>query len=455
MAVRVDHGSNLDILTRDDHEPLSSSVNLDVNEPRSTSLQLITAGLSGSINLEVQALFENGNVEIDELNILKNINLLIEKLKGLKIDEFISFLKAKKDTVDKIYTRQNAAVSTFSGVSAVGGGMMLAGGACALATAGGSFALILAGGITVGVGTFGSVGAQIFGKFRRYSIMKGCKEELEKFKSSTKEIDEIYKEFHNKCSGVCKLLEKFELNAENLKKLNPIIFKFVLIGQLSGSKLAIAAGAGAVGTHVVRSSNVLAQVGKLAQLKILGKVIVPTLKITQVLLGVGMALSGLGILFDIAVGGKALYDFAKGTECSESKKLSCAISEVQKHAKVINSYLQLLEYDAAELLRKAIQSTRSIRQQITDQTETIQQLKRDDDQKREEIEQLRKADDEKTAEIERLRKADEEKAAEIEQLRKADNEKTAEIKQLREAEDQNKAQFKKLWDAVNQMQQHK
>lgn len=288
MVERVD--SNLDIITRD--EPLSYSVNLDVNESKSTSL-------TTSFNLDIQTLFEN--TEISDLIILKDS--LIEKLKDLKIDEFINFLKAKKDAVDKIYKTQNAVVSAFSGVSAVGGGIMLTGGVCTLATLGASFALVLAGGITVGIGTFGSVGAQIFGKLHRYSIIKGCKKELEKFKLSTKGIEEPYKEFHNKCLEVCKVLEKFELNAENLKQLDLIIFKFALVGQLCGSKLAVAAGAGAIGTNVVRSTNVLAHIGKLTQLKILGKVVVPTLKITQAVLGIGMALSGIGILFDFAVGG--------------------------------------------------------------------------------------------------------------------------------------------------------
>ena len=45
-------------------------------------------------------------------------------------------------------------------------------------------------------------------------------------------------------------------------------------------------------------------------LKFLGKAIIPTLKITQAVLGIGMAISGIGIAFDLAVGGKALYNLA-------------------------------------------------------------------------------------------------------------------------------------------------
>ena len=198
------------------------------------------------------------------------------------------------------------------------------------------------------------------------------------------------------------ILEQFELNVDSLKELDPVIFKFAMIGWLSAPKVAIAAGATAAGAHVVRSSSVAAHIDNFVHIRFLGKAIVPALKLTQAILGIGMAITGVGIAFDLVVGGKALYDLTKGNRCSESDNLSCAIEKAEEHAKVIKSYLQLLEHDAADLLQKAIDSTRTIGQQIADQANAIEQLKRTNDEKAAMIEELRRADDEKTAAIEQM-----------------------------------------------------
>ena len=203
--------------------------------------------------------------------------------------------------------------------------------------------------------------------------------------------------------GVCTALEGFELSIENLRELDPVLFKFALIGGLNGSKLAMAAATAAAGTHIVRGSSVAVQVGKFIHLRILGKAIVPALKITQAALGIGMAISGVGIVYDLIVGGKALYDLAKGKKCSESESLSCAIDKAEEHKRLINSYLHLLKYDASALLQKAIHSTNNTTQQITEQAHTIKELQQADDRNKAEIEQLKRADDENKEVIEQLR----------------------------------------------------
>ena len=348
------------------------------------------------------AINEKIGPNVEDLNEI--LDLLVVKLKNLNIDELIRFLKDKKQTTDQSYKKQNVAVSTFSGISAVGGALMLAGTAGALVTLGASLGFVLAGGVTVGIGTFGSVTAQIAGKIRRKLIIRDCKKKVEKMKSDTEEIGKIYEEFCNKCIGVSMALEQFELNVESLKELDPVIFKFAMIGWLNAPKVAIAAGATAAGTHVVRSSSVAAHISNFVHIRFLGKAIFPALKLTQAILGIGMAITGVGIAFDLVVGGKALYDLVKGNRCSESNNLSCAIKKAEEHAKVIKSYIQLLEHDAADLLQKAIDSTRTIGQQIADQANAIDQLKRTNDEKAALIEELRRADDEKTAEIEQMRR---------------------------------------------------
>ena len=387
----------------------SSSSYPDVNESMSTSEDsedYDEISISASSNSDV-VMFENvaainainEEIDIDELNRL--LVLLMVLLKNLKINTFIKFLKAKKVTVDRSYRKQNTAVSTFSGVSAVGGGIMLVGGVTALVTFGGSLSLVLAGGITVAIGTFGTVTAQITGKLRRRLIIRKCKKELKNIESHTEKIGEVYEQFRKKCIVVCKTLEEHELSIENLKELDPIIFKFALIGLVNTpAKVAAVAGATAAGTHVATAAHA----GHFVHLKFLGKALIPAFKITEAVLGIGMALSGIGIALDLIVGGKALYDVVKGTECSESKGISEAINKAEEHAKLIKSFIHLLETDAKDLVTKAIDSTKSTKQQLKDKTDTIKRLRKTDDQNRAEIERLRRVDEERRAENERLKR---------------------------------------------------
>lgn len=129
-----------------------------------------------------------------------------------------------------------------------------------------------------------------------------------------------------------------------------------------------------------------------------------------------MAITGIGIAFDVVVGGKALYKLAKGKRCSESERLSQAIVKAKEHKELINSYLYLLEHDAKELLQQAIDSTKSTRQHITEQGQIIRELKQADVKKQEEIERLRQADDVKQKKLEELSQADDLKRQQIEFL---------------------------------------
>ena len=414
--------SNSDVTLINYASPSSSSYP-DVNESMSTSEDsedYDEISISASSNSDV-VMFKNAaainaineEVDIDKLQELQVS--LMDMLKNLKINTFIKFLKAKKVTVDRSYRKQNTAVSTFSGVSAVGGGIMLVGGVTALVTCGASLSLVLAGGITVAIGTFGTVTAQITGKLRRRLIIRKCKKELKNIESDTEKIGEVYEQFRKKCIVVCKTLEEHELSIENLKELDPIIFKFALIGLVNTpAKVAAVAGATAAGTHVATAAHA----SHFVHLKFLGKALIPAFKITEAVLGIGMALSGIGIALDLIVGGKALYDLVKGTECSESKGISEAINKAEEHAKLIKSFMHLLETDAKDLVTKAIDSTKSTKQQLKDKTDTIKRLRKTDDQNRAEIERLRRVDEERRAEIERLRRVDEERRAEIERLKR-------------------------------------
>ena len=398
----------------EERDPDTESINLDVNDPAAVVND--DNEPEESVNLDAQmfenvAAINNGmSSSITDLEELKES--LIALLKNLKLDNFITTLKNNRDSVDGSFKKQNIAVTSFSAVSAAGGITMLAGGAGALATCGASFCLVLVGGAIVGLGTFGTLASQMGGKIRRRLIIRQCKKELKKIEISTEEIGKKYEEFRNKCIGVCTALEQFELGIEDLKKLDPVLFKFALIGWLNASKVGIAAHTAAASTHVVRSSSVAAHVGKFIHLRFLGKAIVPALKLTQAVLGIGIAISGIGIAFDVVVGGKALIDLVRGKKCSESESLSDAINKAEEHKKVIDSYIQLLEHDAKTLLQKAMDSTKSTKQQIT-------QLQQADDKNREEIERLRNDADQNKLELERLKRADDEKTQKIQYLMEA------------------------------------
>ena len=160
-----------------------------------------------------------------------------------------------------------------------------------------------------------------------------------------------------------------------------------MIGWLNTpAKVAVVAGATAAGTHVATAAHA----GHFVHLKFLGKALIPAFKITEAVLGIGMALSGIGIALDLIVGGKALYDFVKGTECSESKGISEAINKAEEHAKLIKSFMDLLETDAKDLVTKAIDSTKSTKQQLKDKTDTINLNKAEIEQLRGEIKQLKR-----------------------------------------------------------------
>ena len=316
------------VISNSDVTILNASLSSSSSSDRDVKELLSTSGDSedyDKISFSSNVMFENLgaiNEEIDIIELKELQDLLIGLLKRLKMDEFIKFLKAKKDTVDQSYRKQNAAVSTFSGVSAVGGGIMFAGGVSALVTLGASLSLVIAGGETVGIGTFGTVTAQVTGKLHRRLIIQQCKKALKDIESHTKKIGDVYEQFREKCTVVCKTLEELELSIENLKEVDPIIFKFALIGWLNTPKVAVLAGVTAAGTHVATTVHA----GHFVHLRFLGKSLIPAFKITEAVLGIGMAISGIGIALDLIVGGKALYDLVKGTECSESRSISEAIN---------------------------------------------------------------------------------------------------------------------------------
>lgn len=85
-------------------------------------------------------------------------------------------------------------------------------------------------------------------------------------------------------------------------------------------KLPGVTAAGTIAATTSRASH-------LVHLRFLGKALIPAFKITEVVFGIGMALSGIGIALDLIVGGKAFYDFVKGTKCSESRAISEAMHQ--------------------------------------------------------------------------------------------------------------------------------
>ena len=72
----------------------------------------------------------------------------------------------------------------------------------------------------------------------------------------------------------------------------------------------------AAGLHVVRISNLAANICNYIHMQFLGKVIIATLKLIGAVLRIGMPIiTCIGIAYDIYT----MYDLAKGKQCSESK----------------------------------------------------------------------------------------------------------------------------------------
>lgn len=87
---------------------------------------------------------------------------------------------------------------------------MLAGGEFAVITLGASLSHVIAGGVTVGVGTFGTITAQITSKLYRRLTIRQCKKRLKKIESHIKKVGNIYEQFCEKCIKVDKILEDLE-----------------------------------------------------------------------------------------------------------------------------------------------------------------------------------------------------------------------------------------------------
>ena len=306
---------------------------------------------------------------IEKINDLKKLtDLLIKRLRDhdLKVGKLIKFLKVKKEAVDKSYRKQNSAASIFSGISVTGGVVIIVGGAGAGVTAGASFPLVIAGGITLGIGAFGSIGTQIFSKCCRWLIIQKCNKECRKIKSDTEEIGATYEELHSKCMAVCEILR---LSAESPQDPNQLNIES---SELTGKNLkGIAGKTAAVSLRLVRLSNLLAKVIDTFHLEFVGRVMIPILEIAKAIFIIGTAITGIGIGIDLLVGGKALYDLVKGNQCAESIKLDLAINEAENHAKLISSYLQSLKHHPEDLLHKAIELPTTIRK-LAYQNEELQ-----------------------------------------------------------------------------------
>ena len=252
-------------------------------------------------------------------------------------------------------------MTVFSGISATGGVTMLIGSAGAAVTAGASLALVIAGGITVGIGTFGSITTKYFAKRRRRLIMQECKEELRKIELDSKEIGMSYEKLLSKCREVCRI---FGLSAES-----SLDYTSVETSKPVGKQSILNAAGTPFKTAQVglRSSNLLAKVIDSLHLEVVGEAMIPALK---TFFKFGTAITGLGIGIDLVVGGIALHKLVKGTQCAESKSLTLVIDEAESHAQLIKSYLQLLEHHPKDLFLGATTATR----QIGYQTEQLQNV---------------------------------------------------------------------------------
>ena len=297
------------------------------------------------------------NSRVDELNKLSD--KLIAKLENLKLDEVIRFLEDEEDNIDESYSSQNLATYIFTRISMMGGVILVVGAISSLSTAGTSLGLVLAGGVIVGVGSFGSIVTRLCGKVRRQWILRWkCKRKLRKTQLDTEEIGQVYETF---CSECIKFYEEYgRLNIENLKDLNPCILKYSVIGHLN--KLNKTAVAGKAITTGIRLSNLAVKTTDSIYLEYLGRSIIPITKefliLGKTFAALGTAVTCIGIAIDIGVCRDAFLKSLGFEKCSESKRLLFTIQEVKNNAKVIESYLKFLKEDHKDFLQKYTEQQR-------------------------------------------------------------------------------------------------
>lgn len=271
-----------------------------------------------------------------------------------KLEPFIELSEDKLTAIDDNYIRTKKIVLAGSTVSAVGGGLIIAGTAAAPGTFGGSLALSAVGGAMVVTGTTASVYCQYKGSKERKLYLEECMGKAQEIEKVRDEVKELHEEYIQQCILLAEAVKAL-MTTNTTFKLDLNTLKHLLMGMQASNYKAVGATvikAAAITPGVVNAGHIL---GSCANsicriVKAVGPSLVAASNIT---LHLGIALGSIGVLVDIVVGTMALVNIINKTKCSESKALTRNIVKAKDILEKVQAYYNHLTKEPEELFTQA------------------------------------------------------------------------------------------------------
>ena len=320
-------------------ETLDVSINLDVTENQGSSV------ISNEDFIEVQ------------FQTFKAHELLKSKVQEFlkKLEPFIELLEDNRNSIDENYTRTKKIILAGSAVSAVGGGLAIAGTTAAPATLGGSLALTAVGGALIVTGTTASLYSQYKGSNERKGYFKICIEEARELEQERDNLKRLHEDYIQQCILLGEAV-KMLMTTKTFFQINPSTLKHILMGMHSTSHKAIGTATiikvAAITPGIVNTSHILGcSASSIFRIvKEVGPSVVMASKVTS---HIGVALGSIGVLVDIVISTMALVSVISKTKCAESKALTRNIEKAKEIVKDIQTYYDYLAKEPEELFRQA------------------------------------------------------------------------------------------------------
>lgn len=283
------------------------------------------------------------------------------------LDELKSFLKLleeNKDSIDKNYMRTKKITVAGSTISAVGGGLVIAGTAAAPATLGVTLSLSAFGGALIVTGTTASAYSQYKGSNERKGYLEDCMERAKELEVKRDEIKKLERKYREKCRLLAEAVQTLIITNTSFQ-LDEIMLKHILMGLQASDHKAIGATiikAAAI-TPVANASHLLSSTANsiCAIVREAGPAIAIASKVTFHL---GVALGSIGVFIDIVIGTMALVNIVSKTKCQESITLTRNIEKAKGIITKVQGYYDRLLKEPQDLFIKADEAIKENTKQI-------------------------------------------------------------------------------------------
>ena len=377
------------------------SINLDVTEVVNAKV-LLDDELIG-LQIETSGSYESLKNRTKEF--LKELKLLVE------------VLEENRNAIDENYIGTKKTVLASSAVSAVGGGLIIAGTVGAPATLGASLSLTAVGGALVVGGTAASLCSEYKSSKTRKAFFDECKERARQIDKEGNDLKELHEEYIKHCVNLAEKVRKhYEINptfqidsgtlkhimmalqaGSNSKALTSTIIKAAVVNSSiickTGHIIGFSGNHVRIHGHHTRHAHHAKHAHHTRHVHKIMIAAKPSISVgSKIVVSVGVALGGIGILVDIVTGIMALHDIMGKTKCSESRVLTHNIEKAKKLVIEVQEYFDLLCKEPHEYFDKAIAG-------IDEQHIQIEELKEENEQLRAIIGEIEKKHETAIAEL--------------------------------------------------------